>query len=40
MALSRASENAGENDDISFEAPFTLNLGGQIDMFFFRCFCL
>jgi len=38
--LSGAPENAGENHDISFEAPFTLSIAGRIDMLFFRCFCL
>jgi len=33
MALTRAPENEGENQD-------TLSLAGHIDMFFFRCFCL
>ena len=40
VALTRAPENVGENNDISFETPFTLSLDGHIDVLFFRCFCL
>ena len=40
VALTRTPENVGENHDKSFEAPFTLRLAGQIDMFIFRCCCL
>jgi len=40
VALTRASENAGENHDVSFEAPFTLRLAGHIDMSLFWCFRL
>jgi len=40
VAFARAPENVGENNDISFEVPFTLSLAGHIDMLFFRCFCL
>jgi len=37
VALTRAPENAGETQDICFEAPFTLRMAGHIDMLFFRC---
>jgi len=40
MALNRAPKNVGENHDVSFEAPFTLNLADHIDMLFVPCFCL
>jgi len=40
VALTRAPENEGENQDISLEATFTLSMAGCLDMFFFRCFCL
>ena len=40
MALTRAPENEGENQDISLETTFTLSLAGHIDLFFFQCFCL
>jgi len=40
VALTRAPENVGENQDKGFKAPFTLRLAGHIDMLFFRCFCL
>jgi len=38
VALTRAPENACENHDISFEAPFTLSLAGYINMPFFPVF--
>jgi len=38
VALTRAPENVGRNNDVSFEAPFTLRLAGHIDMLFFWCF--
>jgi len=34
------AENVGENQDISFEASFTLRLAGHIDMLLFWCFGL
>jgi len=34
VALTRAPENEGENQDISLETTFTLSLAGHIDMFF------
>jgi len=37
VALTRAPENEGENQDISVETTFTLSLAGYIDMFFFQC---
>ena len=40
VGLTRAPENVGENHDVSFEAPFTLRLAGDIGMLFFRCLCL
>ena len=40
LTLTRASENEGENQDISLETTFTLSLKGHIDIFFFRCFYL
>ena len=39
VALTRAPENEGENENISLEITFTLSLAGHIDMFFLRCFC-
>jgi len=38
--LTRAPENVGQNQDKSFEAPFTLGLAGHIDMLFISVFCL
>jgi len=38
MALTRAPETEGENQDISQETTFTLSLAGHIDMFFFPVF--
>jgi len=40
VALTTASENEGENQNISLETTFTLSLADHIDMFFFRCFYL
>jgi len=40
VALTRAPENEGENQDINLETTFTLSLAGHIDMLFFRCFWL
>jgi len=40
VALARAPENEGENQDISLETTFTLRLAGHIDMLFFWCFRL
>jgi len=39
VALTRTPENAGENHNISFEAPFTLTLVSHIDMLFFQYIC-
>jgi len=38
VALTRTPEYVGENHGISFEAPFTLNLAGHIDMLLFSVF--
>jgi len=38
VALTRAPENEGENQDISLETTFTLSLAGHIGMFFFPVF--
>jgi len=40
VALTRAPENEGENQDISLETTFMLRLAGHIDILFFRCFYL
>jgi len=40
VALTRAPENEGENQDISLETTFTLSLASHVNIFFFRCFCL
>jgi len=37
VALTRAPENGGDNQDINLETTYTLILAGHIDMF---CFCL
>jgi len=34
VALTRAPENEGENQDISWETSFTLSLAGHINIFF------
>jgi len=39
LALTRAPENEGENQDISLETTFTLSLAGHMTCFFW-CFCL
>jgi len=38
VALTRAPENEGENQDMSLETTFTLSLAGHIDIFFSGAF--